>query len=330
MFANATPFASLAVPLHDERGADTVVVLVKATYVKSGTKLAPADEQIPVRTNDVPADARAVDEGRPSSIRYPSDVGGNKPGTDVVVVGDAVSRRRVERLDVAVRFPDRVVALRVHGERFFHKGTFGMSIGPAVAFERVSTAYERAYGGSSRDRSIVEWRNPVGRGVHGSPGELDGALAPCIEDPAHPIDGARKAAPVGFGAIPMWWQPRRDFVGTADEAWRSRRMPLLPRDFDRRFHQVAHPSLQMDRMLRAGDLIGTEGIGVDGTFFAAVPELPIVAHVRRSTGLAETVPLAIDTALVEPEHARVELTLRRVLLLGRGKTLLREVRVDVA
>lgn len=329
MFANATSFAALAVPFQDQRGADVVVVLAKATFFRRGGRLALADEQVPVRLSDAPTDPGAVEAGRESSLRYPSDVGGSKPGADVVVVGNAISARAVTSVDVAVRAPDRQVSLRVHGERVFYQGALGLKIGPAAAFERAPITYERAYGGASRDGSIIDWRNPVGRGVHAKASELDGAPAPGIEDPAHPLEGARASIPVGFGAIATWWLPRRGLMGTADAAWQAERMPLPPLDFDPRFYQVAHPSLQMDRHLQPGDLIAAHGLCEEGLFQITVPELRLIAHVRRADAPPVSLPLVLDTALLEPESARLELTFRRVLPLGRGATLLREVRLDV-
>lgn len=329
MFANATSFSALAVPYHDERGVDVVVALVKATFVRRGAKLALADEQAPVRTGDVPTDPAAAVERRESSVRYPSDVGGEKVGADIVVVGSAVSAKPVPSLDVAVRAPGRTVSLRVHGERVFYKSALRLKLGPAAPFERAPITYERAYGGKSADGSIVDWRNPVGRGVHRSAAELDGAPAPSVEDPANPIEGAGKSVPVGLGAIATWWLPRRDRQGTMDAAWQAERMPLPPLDFDRRFYQVAPPALQMDRALQEGDLIATHGLSADGLFDVTVPALALVAHVRRSSAAPAALPMVLDTALLEPDEGRVELTFRRVIPLGRGATLLREVRLDV-
>ena len=329
MFANATAFAAQAIPFHDHRGTDVVVVLAKATFIKRGSNLVLADEQRPVRLSDVPTDPRAVEEGRESSVRYPSDVGGEKPGADIVIVGSAISPRRITSVDVAVRAPGLQVALRVHGERVFYKGALGISIGPSAPFEQAAITYERAYGGTSEDGSIIDWRNPVGRGVHRSASELDGTPAPSIEDPAHPLDGARATIPVGFGAIAMWWLPRRNLMGTADAAWQAERMPLPPLDFDPRFYHVASPSLRMERPLQAGDMIAAHGLCEEGLFQITVPDLRMIAHVRRTNAPPVSVPLILDTALLEPAPGRIELTFRRVLPLGRGASLLREVRLDV-
>jgi hypothetical protein len=328
MLTNATPLAVLAAPLHDVRGVDVVAILAKATFVRRGAELTLADAQIPVRVADVPTDPSAVKEGRESSVRYPSDVGLEKPGADVIVVGHAISARRVSSLEVAVRAATRKVSLRVHGERLFYKSGVGVKVGPGAPFERAPITYERAYGGMSADRSIVDWRNPAGRGVHRSVTEIDGAPAPSIEDPAAPIEGAKESVPVGFGAIASWWLPRRALAGTMDAAWQAERMPLPPLDFDPRFHHVAHPSLQIERPLRAGDVLATHGLSPEGLFQVSIPALAPVVHLRRKGAPKVTLPLVLDTALLEPELDRVELTYRRIVPLGRGATLLEEARLD--
>jgi hypothetical protein len=329
MLCNATGFAASAVPFLDERGVEVVVLLAKATFVKRNRELVLADEQVPIRMNDVPIDLSAVQDERESSIRYPSDVCGEKPGADIVVVGSAISRKPVTSIDVAVRAPGRTVSLRVYGERVYYKSALGIRVAPGHSFERAAITYERAYGGRSKDGSVVDWRNPVGRGVHDSVSELDLAPAPCIEDPLHPVDDAREHVPVGFGAIAMWWLPRRDFTGTMDARWQVERMPLPAFDFDRRFYQVAHPSLQLERPLHGGDMLATHGMSLDDLFDVTIPSIPIVAHLHRNRAPKVSLPMILDTALLEPEWARVEFTFRRVVPLGRGDTLLREVRIDV-
>lgn len=328
MLSNPTPYAAEAAPFFDEQGAEVVVVLAKATFLRRGDKLVRSEVPSPVRLSDVPMHPEVEADGRLSSVRYPSDLGGEKPGADVVVVGNAFSPRPTESVDVAVRVPGQTLCLRVFGERTFYKGAGGLTLGPAARFESAPVTYERAYGGASRDGALLDWRNPVGRGVHRHASELDGQLAPCIEDPARPIRGAETSLPAGFGAIPTWWLPRSAFAGTADEAWQQTRMPLPPTDFDRRFHQVACPGLQLDRPLREGDVLATQGLTAAGLFDVTIPPLTLVAHVRRTAGSVVSLPLALDTALLEPDADRVELTFRRVIPLGRGQTLLREVRLD--
>jgi hypothetical protein len=329
MFTNATSYPASAIPYQDERGRDTVAILAKTSFEVRRGRLRLADEQSPIRTSEVPMDPEAVEQGRESSVRYPSDVGGEKAGADIVVLGAAISSRLVPNLDVAVRAPGLTVTLRVHGERVYYRGAMGIRVGPASLFERAAITYERAYGGASADGTVIDWRNPVGRGMHRSTAELDGAPAPSVEDPTQPFRGAEEASPLGLGALPSWWLPRRSLAGTMDALWQAQRMPLPPLDFDRRFHQVAHPALQMNRPLRPGDSISTHGLHPDGLFEATVPTLSLLAHLRRASAPATSLPLVLDTAVLEPDAERVDFTFRCIVPLGRGKTLLREVRLDV-
>jgi hypothetical protein len=204
-----------------------------------------------------------------------------------------------------------------------------VTVGPAAPFERKPIVWERAYGGTSPDRSDVERRNPVGRGFGRSAAELVDTPAPQIEDPAYPISSAAdRPEPAGLGAIGAHWSPRAEFAGTFDEAWRRTRMPRMPADFDVRHNNVAPVALQFDRPLGAGDPIALVGMTPDGLWKTELPPLPIALHGRYNDGRGVTVRPAIDTVLIEPLDDRIELTMRHAFPMGRGKTALREIRVD--
>lgn len=323
---NASPFAVQAVPFVAPDGRDVVIAIVKATFVlaKDGA-LSLADEQMPVRLGD----ELSFPDAKDSSVRFPSDVGLEKRGTDVVIVGDAVSSAPVEVMDVAVRVRDMTAPLRIHGERVYYRSLGGIVVGPAAPFERKAIVYEAAYGGTSEDFGLVEQRNPVGRGIAKNAADLVDRPAPTIEHPAHPITNASDAPePVGFGAIASHWLPRSRYAGTFDEAWRATRMPLMPHDFDARYWNVAHPALQVEEHLRTGDLVAILGMTSTGTFTFELPALPVVLRGKTSDGRAITARPPIDTLFVDANAERVELTVRHVFPKGRGKTLLREIRVD--
>jgi hypothetical protein len=325
-FANATPFAALAAPLAAPDGRDVVLAVVKATFrrTKEG-RLVLADEQAPVRAGDVAHFPDAED----SSIRYPGDLCVEKRGTDVVIVGEAVSPKPALAVDVAAQVQGRKVCLRVHGERVYYRGALGVTIGPAAPFERKPIVYERAYGGTSPDKSAVERRNPVGRGFGRSASELVDTPAPQIEDPGHPITGAGdRPVPVGFGATGPHWLPRADYAGTFDEVWKRTRMPRMPADFDVRNNNVAHPSLQFDALLVAGDPIALLGMTPGGIWKVELPAMLVCLHGRYHDGRVLTARPAVDTVLVEPLEDALQLTLRHAFPMGRGKVVLREIRVD--
>jgi hypothetical protein len=326
-FANTTPFAAQPVPLLDRDGHDVLVAIIKGTFVidRSGA-MRLADTQDPVRVVDELHDP----ENPGSSLRFPSDVGFAKLGTDVVITGDAIAPAPVKSLDVSVKVKQRLVPLRVHGVRVFFAGAFGVAIGPAQPFERMPIVYERAYGGMSDDLSVVELQNPVGVGVAKAASDLVDRPAPQIEHPARPHGSASdRYPPVGVGAIMTHWPPRREFAGTFDERWRRSRMPLLPEDYDVRFGNVAHPSLQFEEHLAPGDTIAIQGMSLD-PFVLALPRLPVVASGRYDTGERASIRPPIDTVIIQPEARRVQIVARAAFPMGRGRRVLREVVVHGA
>jgi hypothetical protein len=325
--ANASPYAALDAPLLDLAGREVIVVIVKATFVlRRDGKLVLADEPVPIRPNDV---LRDPDNPRSSAL-YPSDLCAEKPGTDVIVVGDAVSRTPVTSMDVAVKVREVTAPLRVHGERLFYRGLTGVSIGPAAAFERKPISYEKAYGGATEDWGLVESQNPAGVGVARSAADLCDTPAPQIEHPARPHTGAGdKHPPAGYGALLTSWSPRRERAGTFDEVWQATRMPLLPLDFDPRFHNVAHPSLTFEEPLAAGDTLSILGMHEDGLLAFCLPALGITLRARfEQSGRVAARPV-IDTVLIEPGKRQIELVVRKAFRRGRGRDLLRELAVDL-
>jgi hypothetical protein len=321
---NATCYPALAVPYVDPRGQRVVVAIVKATFERDRLgRMLPAAQPSPVRVSDV-----LWDETRPNaSVKYPSDIGCEKPGADVVVVGAALSPRPVARMDLIVRVGPLQAPLSVHGERFFYKGPRGVAIGPAARFEIMPVVYERAYGGATPDSRHVEERNPSGVGVAHRPEDLIDRLAPQIEHPARPHTHARDThVPVGYGATLPHWMPRRAYAGTFDDVWRATRMPLLPLDLDARFENIAHPSMQLPTPPPPHAEIAVLGMCTHGLFECPLPDLKLVLHAIRNHART-TVRPAVDTIVVEPARGRIELVSRAVFAMGRGKTSLREIRV---
>jgi hypothetical protein len=323
--ANNTPYAAAAVPYVAPEGQHIVLALVKGSFVRGrGDRFVPAEKQSPIRCNDVVH----FPEARESSIKYPSDVGTEKLGTDVVVVGDAIAVKAVRYVDTVVQVRKQQALLRVHGSRIFFRSATGLAVSSAASFERKPIVYEEAYGGTSEDFSVVERRNPVGRGVAARQADLVDRPAPSIEHPARPFRVGTATEPVGYGAIGTSWLPRAEFVGTCDGAWMRDRMPLLPLDFDRRYNNVAHPGLQLDPHLAPGEAIAIGGMTIEGAWRAELPALRVVVRGKRDDGARLEARPPVDLVLVEPEADRIELTLRFAMPRGRGRTVLREVQID--
>jgi hypothetical protein len=327
MFANATPHPAVDVPLTDPSGRDMVVVVVKLSYrVLADGRVVSADPPAKIRAADVPFDP----EDPRSSLRYPADVCLEKGGADVIVVGEAISPRPVTVMDVAVKVGERSAPLRVHGERVFYRRLVGMAIGPAAPFERMPVVYEKAYGGASADYAEMEPRNWSGVGVAAREGDLEGQPAPQIEHPARPHGGSGdKHPPMGFGAIPAHWSPRRELAGTFDEAWQKTRMPLLPLDWSPRANNAAHPSLFFEKPLSPGTPVAVLGMSEGGLLSFKLPDPAVVIRARFDVSGQVAARAAIDTLLIEPGERKFEMLVRKALPMGRGRDVLRELTADV-
>src|SRR5690349_13330736 len=100
-FSNATPFAAIDVPMLDPNGREVVIVIVKAAFeVGAKGKVELADEPADLRMVEVLTNPKASPEDPRVAAKYPSDLCIEKRGTDVVVVGEAVSPKPVTSVDV--------------------------------------------------------------------------------------------------------------------------------------------------------------------------------------------------------------------------------------
>jgi len=324
-FLNATRHSARALSYVDPSGQRVVIAIVKATFEQDRFgNMVPAAEPSPVRLADV-----HWDDNRPnSSVKYPSDLYCKKRGVDVVIVGAAMSPRPVEHMDITVCIGALEAPLSVHGERFFYRGARGIAISPAARFEVMPIVYERAYGGAADDGRHVEERNPSGIGVAYRPEALIEQPAPQIEHPAFPhTHGGDAHMPMGYGATLPQWMPRRSYAGTFDDVWQATRSPVMPLDYDARFENIAHPPLQLEAPPEPGAAIAVLGMSERGLFQCELPEIKLVLHGIRNQA-RETYRPQVDTLLIEPSRGRLELVYRAVFTIGRGKTSLREIRVD--
>lgn len=325
---NSTPFAAALFLLGDERGVDTLFAAVKISFDLSPAGLRVAGEHREVS----PVDAYLGDPAR-TSLRHASEAHLHKPGTDVLVLGEAhPPRGRAPRCTVAVRVGALAQEIDVVGDRAWTRGVAGIVASAPEPFERMPLIYERASGGAERlsDGTVLaDERNPVGRGFLGTrPARaLLGQPLPNLEDPRDPISSPGDApAPVGFGPIAPGWLPRRARVGTYDEEWRARRAPHLPLDFDPAFFHVAPPAMQSRSRLRGG-----EPVELVNCSLAAPPRfaLPTCAWDVSATiaGRAQALPMALETVLLELDRDQVHMTWRGAASCDKRALQVEEVRV---
>jgi hypothetical protein len=314
---NYTPFAFHGQFASDEDGRPVFVPIVKATFIiESDGSLTLADKQIPVTSTGQFYGGPSV-----SSYKYEPETAFFKPATDVVLVGSAWARPApATEIDVSLRAGPLFKRARVFGDRYWMKSLVGPAITSPEPFESLPLIYERAFGG--RDASgRLEPRNPIGKGFCSSRSLLDdGAPLPNLEDPAKLIASLNdRPAPVGFGFVSPGWQPRAGFAGTYDDSWTADRMPLLPKDFKRRFFNAASAGLIAPGYFEGDEFISVDNASPRGTVSFSLPGIPPPKHrVQLASGLDAFVRTSLDTVIINTDEDLVILIWRGYLSITNG------------
>lgn len=323
------PGKHLAHPIKDKTGRERLIVILKYTFRVDALGRVEIDEE-----SGADPHTADVHDGDPAttSIRKPSDVVDEKPGTDVLLVGHAHAPRgrNASSVDVSLRVGAIQKTLRVHGLRVWQWGTFGgLSPGPARPIvEPVPLVWELAWGGldvSDPAGPAGEPRNTLGRGVARDPKKLVGQPGAQIEYPDKPI-GKGSNVPAGFGALCRHWEPRAAFAGTYDERWEENKMPLPPDDFDPRFNVTAPPDQWCSAPLRGDEPIEVRGATPEGIWRFQLPRLApgfsAVIFGKRTEHRTH-----LDTVLIDADAMAVELTYRAAIPMPRKYDMIESVMV---
>lgn len=331
---NETPFEAQELFLADEEGRDLLAVVVKATYaIRLGEPLELAAEQVPVNLT-------GTYYGDPAefSARFEPEVAFTKLATDVVLVGHAYpSRPGARHTDVALQVGPIKKSVRVFGDRRWISSMGFEKISDPAPFEHIPLQWERAFGGWDRttsdpDAHRVEKRNPVGVGFRDKVlgVRMDGIPLPNLEDPRVLIrNPADRPAPAGFGFIGPHWEPRVQHAGTYDEAWQEARMPLLPKDFDRRFFNAAPPDQITPRYLTGDEPVAIANASPEPLLSFRLPGEPpprlTVVYRRRAD---EPLQAQLDTVILDTDTMQVLLLWRAHTLIPDGPHGVKAIRVE--
>lgn len=324
---DSTGGSSIAVPVKDKTGRDILAVILTYTFkVDAFGRVELCEGGPPPRLVD---ESNGKDPGR-SSIRKPSQLFHEKPGTDVILVGHAhpPPRETPSSVDVSLKMGPIGKTVRVFGLRAWKASAFGgLAPGPALPIrEPIPLMYELAWGGfddSDPEQIVGETRNYVGRGVARDPKSLVGQPAAQLEDPNKPI-GSGDNVPWCFGAIHRHWQPRASFAGTYDDAWMQNKMPLLPDDFDPRFN-VAVPFDQWSPTpLRGDEPVEIHGATPNGTWRFQLPRMTPGFSAFTNGERAEH-RTHLDSIVIDADAMEVELTWRAAVPIPRKFELLDQV-----
>jgi hypothetical protein len=327
---NRSPFVAQVFVLPDAQGVETIVVVIKATF-RIGARLELAEKQRELVLGD-----EYWGEPGASSLRYPTEVHPSKPGTDVLVLGEACAPRErpVTELDVVIRVAGRSLQARVYGDRYW---TESLAPSRPQPFVRMPLRYERAYGGrepeTNDDGSYrAEPRNPVGLGFVGrrDSRQLLGHPVPNLDDPRQPLTKLGQVpVPVGFTAIAPSWHPRVQHAGTYDARWQKTRAPHLPTDFDPRFFNTAPSELNFAAGLRGGEPVSIVGCHPGGPCELTLPECRFELMVEIA-GEREQPPLALDAVILEPTDECLTMAWRAIVPVGERVLQVENVEVALA
>lgn len=303
----------------DVSGREHLVIAVKATW------RIPDPGQRPRPLPPQPIALADEYHGQPgqSAMRYGADMARFKARCDVILDAQAHAPDgvAVRELIAGVEIGAFSKRVRVTGERRWRaigSGRADFKLTEPEPFVSLPLHHGLAFGGTQpvpgqTDQSEVRSFNPVGLGFAGEATwrAMDGRPAPQLEDPARPVRyPGDDAPPWALSPIGRHWMPRRSHSGTYDDHWRQDVFPLLPEDFDERFHQVAPPEQQI-AYPRGGETVRlTHLLKTHAELSFALPKLDMQVRVLRADYRQEAPEAVVDTLFFEPEERRFSVVWR--------------------
>ena len=229
-------------------------------------------------------------------------------------LGVGPKHKIVAVMDIRFQVGSLAKTARVFGDRVWDKVFGAAKISAPRTFETVPLVWEKAYGGQDRTPADPkhhgeEPRNPVGCGFRAYHSKVPwvGKPLPNIEDPRQLMsDPTQKVAPTGFGPIGRHWVPRRNYAGTCNQKWMDERMPLLPADFDDRFHNTAPPDLVYPGRISGGETVEVAGCTPGAVLRFELPGCAPLAAIRIGDQVEEF-QLECDTVAVDTNRMRLTL-----------------------
>ena len=318
---------------------DVLVVRATFDFAQDGKAMTLAAVQTPLCMSD---QITAPEQGSPlrAVVTEDGDLLAYKPGTDVLVTGQAVAPHAAPHTDwlAGIRLGPVRKMLHLHGPRRWHKNWLGWKVGPATPVTQVLLDYRLAYGGSVQIPAKlcadgqIGWvnhdSNPAGCGwlpdskalkalskparqyVEAWLGGQTSLQAPqilavncALGDPQQPL------ASLGLSPTARWWAPRVGLQGTYDDAWQAQRCPLLPHDFNASYYQSASPD-----MVARPHLVGNEMatlIGLLGTdTHMQLPGWHLLAAAHYTSGEHSISQLVLDTVRFDLDSRQASLVWR--------------------
>lgn len=323
-FINATRMQAGFTLGVEPSGRELLVVVIKGSFhlPRAGEAVTLQDEQQPL----VMADTFRGEPGLSAPL-LESDFAPRKPYCDVLLHGSAHAPggRPATQVTVGLQAGSLSKTFRVVGERRWDCGVTQLRSTPPLPFITQPIGYDVAFGGVDlRHPDAAEhaafMRNPAGCGFHRHLRHewVDGQPLPRTEQVGRSVaatDGPY--LPMAFGPLGRSWEPRAQYAGTYDNAWREEHFPFLPPDFDERYHQAA-PSDQWIDLPQGEVPITLHNLTPEGLCQFTLPHFEAPVHVTPVRGEPEDHRAVLDTILIEPDEARVCMTWRLTRPLRRS------------
>lgn len=297
----------------DVDGRERLVIVAKGSFAFPSDE-GPAtwlEQQVPL----LAADSFTGEPGV-SATREESDYAPFKPRCDVLLQGSAYAPggKPAPRVSVGLRVGTLSKSFQVVGPRVWQKSLGRVLPSEPQPFVKQAVSYDVAFGGPG------SLSNPVGMGAYpGAPVEhIAGKALPLTEELQVKIESpTRSYRPMALGPLGRNFQERIALAGTYDAQWLDAVFPLLPADFDARYHQAAPVDQQMDS-LQGGEPVVLINLTEEGRTAFRLPTLEVPVEFTARREQRTTVRAVMDTLMIEPELRRLQLTWRASLPLQRS------------
>lgn len=311
MLDNFTPFGAAAAFTYELDDTQVVALAVAGSF-----QMPPAGSihEGPLTLAEVqqppPMADQHFDNPATSTLRVPGQATPLRSHAEVYLQGSAWAPRghAVAQVQTWMRVGACRKDANIVGDRVWTRKLIGLRPSEPALFTSMPLVYERAFGGTLRadGNTIIEQeaRNPIGRGLYANARDALDQPLHNIEKPGESIASwSDRKTPWGYAPVPGAWQPRLAFAGTYDAEWTRNRLPLWPKDVDRRFFNAAAPGLVLDRPIEGGEQVVLQGFHPDGYIAFTLPQFHVVAksyfadRVERSLMTLGSVLFDVDTRL---------------------------------
>ncbi len=325
---NQTPLPAHLHPHTDAAGRQLTLVITKATWDIGSGRLAPPEKQLGVFNQSQrrclgdfdldPVQRSALAQRAQEQVIWSGhDLAPPKPRFDLMVTGyvtPPVDYRGLS-LKAVIQVGSRQAQVEAHAPHYWLSGLTRHTPEPlGKRLHRTPMSYAFADG-------------PGGFPLKAEPDHPQ--QLPWLRRPgAAPHRKRHDKAPAGFGYWPENASHRQCHSGTYDEAWERDRKPGLPKDFDERFFNTAHPDLQWPQAPVAGTRIRLVHLAQTPEIRLQMPAIDLAAQATTADGTRlPAVKLIPDTLTIEPDQQRMSLVQRTALAEGQGAQALSSVRL---